>query len=102
MTARRLRAGTLALSTLAALGLAGAAYGQDAGADDLIAKLTASSSDLRIGIDTVWVLVTAMLVFWMNAGFALVESGLCRAEELRPTSSPRTSSCSRSRRSRSG
>ena len=26
------------------------------------------------------VLVTAMLVFWMNAGFALVESGLCRAK----------------------
>ena len=38
------------------------------------------SSDLRIGIDTVWVLVAAMLVFWMNAGFALVESGLCRAK----------------------
>jgi Amt family ammonium transporter len=29
-------------------------------------------------IDTVWVLVTAFLVFWMNAGFALVESGFCR------------------------
>jgi Amt family ammonium transporter len=40
----------------------------------------AGSSDLRVGIDTVWVLVTAMLVFWMNAGFALVESGLCRAK----------------------
>ena len=39
-----------------------------------------NSSALRIGIDTVWVLVTAMLVFWMNAGFALVESGLCRAK----------------------
>lgn len=39
-----------------------------------------SLSSLRIGLDTVWVLVTAMLVFWMNAGFALVESGLCRAK----------------------
>ena len=39
-----------------------------------------NSSALRVGIDTVWVLVTAMLVFWMNAGFALVESGLCRAK----------------------
>jgi len=39
-----------------------------------------NSSSLRVGIDTVWVLVTAMLVFWMNAGFALVESGLCRAK----------------------
>lgn len=39
-----------------------------------------AQSDLRVGLDTVWVLVTAMLVFWMNAGFALVESGLCRAK----------------------
>ncbi|MDP2682363.1 MAG: ammonium transporter [Deltaproteobacteria bacterium] len=31
-------------------------------------------------MDTIWVLVTAFLVFWMNAGFALVESGLCRAK----------------------
>lgn len=47
---------------------------------DPIKTLTENSSSLRIGIDTVWVLVTAMLVFWMNAGFALVESGLCRAK----------------------
>jgi len=40
----------------------------------------ADLSSMRVGLDTVWVLVTAMLVFWMNAGFALVESGLCRAK----------------------
>lgn len=34
----------------------------------------------KVGMDTIWVLVTAFLVFWMNAGFALVESGLCRAK----------------------
>lgn len=34
--------------------------------------------DLRIALDTVWVMVAAMLVFFMNAGFGLVESGLCR------------------------
>ena len=31
-------------------------------------------------MDTVWVLITAFLVFWMNAGFALVESGMCRVK----------------------
>jgi Amt family ammonium transporter len=31
-------------------------------------------------LDTVWVLVTAFLVFWMNAGFGCVEAGLCRAK----------------------
>src|SRR3989338_426381 len=33
---------------------------------------------LKVAADTVWTLITAMLVFWMNAGFALVESGFCR------------------------
>ncbi len=35
---------------------------------------------LKFSLDTVWVLVAAFLVFFMNAGFALVESGLCRAK----------------------
>ncbi|MBI2338935.1 MAG: ammonium transporter [Deltaproteobacteria bacterium] len=36
--------------------------------------------DLKIALDTVWTLVTAFLVFWMNAGFAMVEAGLCRSK----------------------
>jgi Amt family ammonium transporter len=48
--------------------------------EQALAKLMEHSSALRIGLDTVWVLVAAMLVFWMNAGFAMVESGLCRAK----------------------
>jgi Amt family ammonium transporter len=40
----------------------------------------AALSGLRTGLDTVWVLVAGMLVFWMNAGFALVESGLCQSK----------------------
>ena len=35
---------------------------------------------MKVGADTVWVLVTAMLVFFMNLGFASVESGFCRAK----------------------
>ncbi len=34
--------------------------------------------DLKIALDTIWVMVTAMLVFFMNLGFAMVESGFCR------------------------
>jgi Amt family ammonium transporter len=37
-------------------------------------------SSLQVGIDTAWVLFTAFLVFFMNLGFAMVESGLCRAK----------------------
>ena len=31
--------------------------------------------DMKVALDTVWVLVTAMLVFFMNLGFACVEAG---------------------------
>jgi Amt family ammonium transporter len=34
----------------------------------------------KVMVDTMWTLVTAMLVFFMNLGFAMVESGLCRAK----------------------
>lgn len=39
-----------------------------------------SGAELKVMLDTVWVLVTAFLVFWMNAGFGFVEAGLCRAK----------------------
>jgi ammonium transporter, Amt family len=60
-----------------------AAAGAAAAAPAAAAVPTPKMSDyasLRVGLDTVWVLVAGMLVFWMNAGFALVESGLCRAK----------------------
>jgi ammonium transporter, Amt family len=34
----------------------------------------------KVALDTVWTLIAAMLVFFMNLGFASVESGLCRAK----------------------
>lgn len=33
-------------------------------------------------IDTLWVLIASFLVFFMNAGFAFVESGFCRAKNV--------------------
>ncbi|MEW6089039.1 MAG: ammonium transporter [bacterium] len=36
--------------------------------------------DLKVALDTMWVLVTAMLVFFMNLGFAFVEAGFARAK----------------------
>lgn len=35
-------------------------------------------SELTTFANALWVLVSAALVFWMHAGFALVESGFCR------------------------
>ncbi|MFY9153704.1 MAG: ammonium transporter [Prolixibacteraceae bacterium] len=42
--------------------------------------LAQSAADLARSIDTVWVLVTAALVFFMQAGFALVEAGFTRSK----------------------
>lgn len=36
--------------------------------------------DTKIILDTLWVLIAAMLVFFMNLGFAMVESGFNRAK----------------------
>jgi Amt family ammonium transporter len=35
---------------------------------------------IKVGVDTMWTLIAGFLVFFMNLGFALVESGLCRAK----------------------
>src|SRR3989338_1526957 len=35
---------------------------------------------MKVAIDTIWVLVTAKLVFFMNLGFAMVESGFARGK----------------------
>ena len=43
-------------------------------------SVAAIDPETKVALDTLWVLVTAFLVFFMNAGFALVESGLCRAK----------------------
>src|SRR5487761_1496364 len=42
------------------------------------APATPSPADLKMMADSVWVFVAAMLVFFLNLGFACVESGVCR------------------------
>jgi ammonium transporter, Amt family len=39
---------------------------------------TLTLPDLKVGLDTVWVLLTAFLVFFMNVGFSLLKTGFCR------------------------
>jgi Amt family ammonium transporter len=36
--------------------------------------------DVKVVLDTLWVLLAAMLVFFMNLGFAMVEAGFARAK----------------------
>ncbi len=35
-------------------------------------------SDLKVGLDTMWVVIAGFLVFFMNAGFCMLETGFCR------------------------
>jgi len=37
-------------------------------------------SDVSANLDTIWILITAFLVFFMQAGFAMVETGFTRAK----------------------
>ena len=39
-----------------------------------------TAAELKLIADTVWLLVTGVLVFFMNTGFAMLEAGLCRAK----------------------
>ena len=36
--------------------------------------------DISLVLDTIWVLIAAALVFFMKAGFAMVETGFTRAK----------------------
>lgn len=46
------------------------------GADESAAEIIS----LQQGLDTVWVLIGAFLVFFMQAGFGMVEAGFIRAK----------------------
>jgi Amt family ammonium transporter len=51
---------------------------EEAAPADPIITLTGSVDGLKVAGDTFWVLITGALVFFMNLGFGLVESGLQR------------------------
>ncbi len=49
-----------------------------AGADDIAVADTLLEH--KVMLDTLWVMIAGFLVFFMNAGFALVETGFCRGK----------------------
>jgi len=50
-----------------------------------LADVVNQAGQNRIAINLVWTLVTGFLVMFMQAGFALVETGLCRAKNANHT-----------------
>ena len=60
-------------------------YTKQAAVEPLAVKLADGVGHNRVSINFMWTLVTGFLVMFMQAGFALVETGLCRAK---PNQSP--------------
>jgi Amt family ammonium transporter len=63
----------ICIFTAVIVGIGISSYAQEPGNPQTINALT-------IALDTLWVMIAAFLVFFMNLGFAMVESGLCRAK----------------------
>jgi Amt family ammonium transporter len=59
---------------------AGVALAQTPAPADPVKELTTRLAETKVALDTLWVIVAACLVFFMNLGFACVESGFCRAK----------------------
>lgn len=81
MRTRALR--LVAASTVAtgvALAVPAVAFAQDEGP---------MAADVQAIMDNLWIFIAGALVFFMQAGFALVEAGLTRAKNV-STSWPRT------------
>lgn len=77
--AARLRGAAIAAALVAPLVAATAVLAEDAApaTPEQVAELLATP---KVMADTLWVMIAGFLVFFMNLGFALVESGLARAK----------------------
>ncbi len=62
-------------------------YTAQARLEPLAVKLSDSVGHNRVAINFMWTLITGFLVMFMQAGFALVETGLCRAKNAGHTMS---------------
>lgn len=70
------------LVTILLLALSSAALAQDA--PDLNA-VAATTSDTTTSLNVLWLLIASFLIFFMQAGFALVETGFTRAKNVAHT-----------------
>jgi Amt family ammonium transporter len=65
--------GCIVLSAILLLSSSCAVYAQDTAKD-----LQIITGELKVGLDTLWVVLASILVILMNAGFAMLETGFCR------------------------
>lgn len=63
------------LSVILLLGSSYAVYAQENSS-----SLETITGELKVGLDTLWVVIASVLVIAMNAGFAMLETGFCRSK----------------------
>ena len=72
---RRLIAGA-GIAAVALVAFAAPAFAQEATVEDVSGALTKQGQQMNL----LWIIIGALLVIFMQAGFALVETGFCRAK----------------------
>ena len=78
MRVRRKLAITIVIAMALVMMSAGSAFAADKGPYDT--SLIPSAGQVGISLNMLWVVIGAVLVIFMQAGFALVETGFCRAK----------------------
>lgn len=76
--AKKLSPSAQACIPLAMLIVIGWAFAGVAQEPPTLESVATTTETLKVGLDTMWVLVAGMLVFFMNAGFCMLETGFCR------------------------
>jgi Amt family ammonium transporter len=80
MRLRRINKNVLGLSILLFMLLGGAVLAEEAAPPPTADAVAAVKEELQLNINIVWTCVAAFLVFFMQAGFAMVETGFTRAK----------------------
>jgi Amt family ammonium transporter len=76
---RKMRTVLIGVVLLLTIGLCGSVFG--AGVSDATASaVDAAKEEVQLNINIVWTCIAAFLVFFMQAGFAMVEAGFTRAK----------------------
>ena len=73
---------SVSLATVLLLAFAGVALAQDTPDVNAVA---ASAADAALGLNLLWIMLASFLVFFMQAGFAMVETGFTRAKNVAHT-----------------
>ena len=77
---RKFNFGKIAVLLLLFIVMGSSVMAEEATVDPLTAAIDAAKEEMQTNINIVWTCVAAFLVFFMQAGFAMVEAGFTRAK----------------------